>query len=86
MALKYYVYARLLVTDGVKSTNSGFVQKTAGEQRKDKRNAAHSNDSTDTKRGEGIRGRTARTSYATTPIIYPLYVRHSQEHTATDLE
>lgn len=28
MALKYYVYARLLVTDGVKSTNSGFVQKT----------------------------------------------------------
>lgn len=28
MVLKYYVYARLLVTDGVKSTNSGFVQKT----------------------------------------------------------
>ena len=26
--LKYYVYARLLVTDGTKSTNSGFVQKT----------------------------------------------------------
>jgi hypothetical protein len=28
MALKYYVYARLLVVNGVKSTNSGFVQKT----------------------------------------------------------
>lgn len=28
MVLKYYVYARLLVVDGVKSTNSGFVQKT----------------------------------------------------------
>lgn len=28
MVLKYYVYARLLVMDGVKSTNSGFVQKT----------------------------------------------------------
>jgi hypothetical protein len=27
MVLKYYVYARLLVTDGVKSTNSGFVLK-----------------------------------------------------------
>ncbi len=27
MVLKYYVYARLLVVDGVKSTNSGFVQK-----------------------------------------------------------
>lgn len=26
--LKYYVYARLLVVDGVKSTNSGFVQKS----------------------------------------------------------
>lgn len=28
MVLKYYVYARLLVLDGVKSTNSGFVLKT----------------------------------------------------------
>jgi len=28
MVLKYYVYARLLVVDGVKSTNSGFVQKS----------------------------------------------------------
>ena len=28
MVLKYYVYARLLVVDGVKSTNSGFVVKT----------------------------------------------------------
>ena len=28
MVLKYYVYARLLVMDGVKSTNSGFVQKS----------------------------------------------------------
>lgn len=28
MVLKYYVYARLLVADGVKSTNSGFVLKT----------------------------------------------------------
>ena len=28
MVLKYYVYARLLVSNGVKSTNSGFVQKT----------------------------------------------------------
>lgn len=28
MVLKYYVYARLLVIDGVKSTNSGFVVKT----------------------------------------------------------
>ena len=28
MVLKYYVYARLIVLDGVKSTNSGFVQKT----------------------------------------------------------
>lgn len=27
MVLKYYVYARLLVVDGVKSTNSGFVHK-----------------------------------------------------------
>ena len=27
MVLKYYVYARLLVVDGVKSTNSGFVVK-----------------------------------------------------------
>ena len=28
VVLKYYVYARLLVSNGVKSTNSGFVQKT----------------------------------------------------------
>lgn len=28
MVLKYYTYARLLVDDGIKSTNSGFVQKT----------------------------------------------------------
>jgi hypothetical protein len=28
MVLKYYVYERLLVLNGVKSTNSGFVQKT----------------------------------------------------------
>ena len=26
--LKYYVYARMIVLDGVKSTNSGFVMKT----------------------------------------------------------
>ena len=26
--LKYYVYARMVVLDGVKNTNSGFVQKT----------------------------------------------------------
>lgn len=28
MVLKYYVYARLIVLDGVKSTSAGFLQKT----------------------------------------------------------
>lgn len=28
MVLKYYVYARLITDDGIKSTNSGFVRKT----------------------------------------------------------
>jgi hypothetical protein len=80
MALKYYVYARLLVTDGVKSTNSGFVlkqlensERISGSQRTQM--------IAQTRSGAKVYENELRDFLCNYPIIYPLYCSGIRKNT-----
>jgi len=82
MVLKYYVYARLLVVDGVKSTNSGFVQKSL-ENSERISGSQRTQMIAQTRSGAKAYEDELRAFLCNYPLVYPLYcagVRKNRGH------
>lgn len=79
MVLKYYVYARLLVVNGVKSTNSGFVQKTL-ENSERISGSQLTQMIAQTRSGAKVYENELRDFLCNYPTIYPLYCAGFQKN------
>ncbi len=79
MVLKYYVYARLLVVNGVKSTNSGFVQKTL-ENSERISGSQLTQMIAQTRSGAKVYENELRDFLCNYPTIYPLYCAGVQKN------
>jgi len=80
MVLKYYVYARLLVVNGVKSTNSGFVQKTL-ENSERISGSQLTQMIAQTRSGAKVYENELRDFLCNYPTIYPLYCSGIRKNT-----